>query len=82
MRSLLDRPRFRLALATWLSLYPLLTAVLWVLQEPLAELPLPVRTLLLTAGLVPVMVYGLVPRVLGWLDAHVPARSDTSAAQG
>lgn len=69
----LDRARVRLALATWLALYPLLTGVLWVMQGPLSQLVLPVRTLLLTLFLVPVMVFVLVPRVealLVWLGAE------------
>ncbi|MDQ3849178.1 MAG: hypothetical protein M3296_00980 [Actinomycetota bacterium] len=57
---------------TWLAIYPAITLVLW-LFEPLGllDLPLPLRTLILTAVLVPVMVFVLMPaltRLLrGWL---------------
>jgi antibiotic biosynthesis monooxygenase (ABM) superfamily enzyme len=69
---LLAQVRFRKAFATWLALYPLLTLTLWVLSEPLALLPLPIRTLLLTLFLVPVLAFGLVPRVRTMLDHFFP----------
>lgn len=74
MTRLFAQPRFRQAFATWLALYPLLTLTLWVLSEPLALLPLPVRTLLLTLFLVPILAFVLVPRVRAMLDHHFPLK--------
>jgi antibiotic biosynthesis monooxygenase (ABM) superfamily enzyme len=55
-------PRYKLAIVTWLAVYPTITAMLAAF-EPLGLLqtPMPVRTLLLTIVLVPLMVFVLVP---------------------
>ncbi|MEM6269499.1 MAG: hypothetical protein AAF998_08680 [Bacteroidota bacterium] len=54
-------PKYKIAFITWLAIYPLITVILYLFGPLLAELPLAVRTLLLTAVLVPIMVYVLVP---------------------
>jgi antibiotic biosynthesis monooxygenase (ABM) superfamily enzyme len=60
----------------WLAIYPALTLTLWLLEHlGLGQLALPLRTLVLTAVLVPAMVYVLIPavtRAIRW------ARSPTS----
>ncbi len=62
--------RQKQALVTWLAIYPSITLVLWLFRPlGLLELPLPLRTLVLTALLVPAMVYVLVPILSGALDA-------------
>lgn len=55
-------PRHKLAVVTWLAIYPTITIVLAML-EPLGlfALPLPLRTLALTLLLVPLMVFGVMP---------------------
>ncbi|MGP4014975.1 hypothetical protein [Saccharopolyspora sp. 5N708] len=51
-------------LAMWLSIYPALTLALWLFEHfGLSRLALPLRTLILTAVLVPTMVYVLIPGV-------------------
>lgn len=61
-----------MAFVTWLAIYPTITVLLAVF-EPLGLLdePIPVRTLLLTVVLVPVMVFVFVPALVrllgGWL---------------
>ena len=61
----------RRALLTWAVVYPLITVLLTLLDPVLTGLPIYLRTLLLTAMLVPVMVYVAMPlatRALGsWL---------------
>ena len=48
----------------WLAIYPALTLALWLLEHlGLRQLALPLRTLVLTAVLVPAMVYVLIPAV-------------------
>ena len=54
-------PKYKIALLTWIAIYPLITIILAIFGEQLSQLPLPLRTLLLTAVLVPVMVYCAVP---------------------
>jgi antibiotic biosynthesis monooxygenase (ABM) superfamily enzyme len=73
-------PRYKIAVITWLAIYPALTVTLALLSPVLAPLPLFLRTLILTAVLVPIMVYVLVPAVhrllAGWLSSGVsPNRS-------
>ncbi len=59
----------RQALVVWLSIYPTLTLLLALLGDALSALPLPLRTLLLTAVLVPLLTYVLVPRAQRIWDA-------------
>ena len=51
----------RAALLTWLGVYPLLTLIAWLLAPILAPLHLPARTLVMSAVMVPVMMYGVMP---------------------
>ncbi len=54
--------RHRQALLTWIAIYPSVTLISWLFQAlGLLELPLPLRTLILTVLLVPTMVYALLP---------------------
>jgi antibiotic biosynthesis monooxygenase (ABM) superfamily enzyme len=54
-------PRYKLAIVTWLAVYPTITAMLAVFEPLGLQTPMPVRTLLLTIVLVPLMVFVLVP---------------------
>jgi antibiotic biosynthesis monooxygenase (ABM) superfamily enzyme len=57
--------RRRLALVTWLAAYPTLTALLALSKElGLASAPLPLRTLVITLILVPLMVFVLQPNLM------------------
>lgn len=47
----------------WLCVYPLVTSLLMVLRATGLNLPLPLQTMLVTAVLVPIMIFGLVPLV-------------------
>ncbi|GAB2750584.1 hypothetical protein [Kitasatospora kifunensis] len=49
------------AAITWLAVYPTITLVLALIGPHTAHLPLFVRTLILSAIVVPVVVYGLIP---------------------
>ena len=65
-------PRYELAVVTWLATYPTITVILASFKPvELMALPLPVRTLVLTAIMVPTVAFVLVPllsRALGrWL---------------
>lgn len=54
-------PRWKTSVLVWLGIYPALTLVLWLVGPTIRDWPLPVRTLLMTAVLVPLMVYVLLP---------------------
>lgn len=48
---------------TWVAVYPTLTAVVWALEPLLGGLPLPVRTAVTSAVMVPVVLMGVLPLV-------------------
>ncbi|WP_331721475.1 hypothetical protein [Streptomyces sp. NBC_00212] len=54
----------RRALITWLAIYPTVTVVLGLIGPATARLPLLVRTLILTAIVVPVAAYLLIPALM------------------
>ena len=67
-----NRPRrYKLAVITWLGVYPVLTATLALLGPMMETWPLPLRTLLVTLLLVPLLVYIAFPLLNrafpGWL---------------
>lgn len=69
MGQLFARPGLRRALLTWIAIWPLITALLLFGDPYLAGLPLPIRTLVLTAILVPLMSFVVMPRLTRWADA-------------
>lgn len=46
---------------TWLAIYPLITIMFWVFGEYLMLISLPLRTLVLTLVLVPLLSYDVIP---------------------
>jgi len=60
-RDALPPPRYKLVAITWLAIYPLITAVFFFLGDPLQRLPLGIRTLVVTAIIVPAMIYLVMP---------------------
>ncbi|WP_422106508.1 hypothetical protein [Winogradskyella sp.] len=48
-------------LIIWIAIYPAITGILLVFGDILNQLPVTIRTLVLTLILVPLMVYVLVP---------------------
>lgn len=45
----------------WLAIYPTITLVTFLIGDYIKQLPLPLKTLLLTGILVPLMVFILLP---------------------
>jgi antibiotic biosynthesis monooxygenase (ABM) superfamily enzyme len=54
-------PRHKIVVLTWLAIYPLITAVFFFIGNSLQQLPLGFRTLIVTAIIVPVMLYVVMP---------------------
>ncbi|MFG2292178.1 hypothetical protein [Streptomyces sp. NPDC048603] len=54
----------RRAFITWLAVYPTITLALLLLGPLTQDLPLAVRTLILTAVVVPVVAYWLIPALM------------------
>ena len=59
-------PRYKMTLVSWLALYPAVTLVFLLFGDLLARLPLPLRTLLVTAVVMLLMSYVLMPRMTRW----------------
>ena len=53
--------KWKTALVIWIAIYPTLTLLIALFGEHLLLLPLPLRTLVMTAVLVPLLVFVLVP---------------------
>lgn len=61
-------PRWKFAVVVWLAIYPLVTLFFGLFgPEIMAINPLPLRTLLITLVLVPLMVFVLIPLLQRWL---------------
>ncbi|HEV8045586.1 MAG TPA: antibiotic biosynthesis monooxygenase [Rubrobacter sp.] len=56
-------PRYKMVAVTWLAVYPLITLILVVFGPLLGLLPMLVRTLVLTAVMVTLMTYVIMPRM-------------------
>jgi uncharacterized protein len=56
-------PPYKMALLTWITIFPLITGIVAVLGPTLASIPLLPRTAITTAVAVPVMTWILMPRV-------------------
>lgn len=69
-------PKYKMAVVIWLTIYPAITVVLFLLGPALSHLPLPLRTLVLTLIVVPLMVFVLLPRMMklfgNWLYGNRP----------
>ena len=67
-----EPPRYKMALLVWLALFPLLWLIFSVAGTWLMELSLPVRLLVVTGVVVPLMSYLLLPLLTrafsGWLE--------------
>lgn len=53
--------KLRTVLIVWVAIYPTITVIQYFFGGILSELPLALRTLILTGVLVPLMVYLLIP---------------------
>jgi antibiotic biosynthesis monooxygenase (ABM) superfamily enzyme len=55
--------RHQLALMIWLAVFPTLTVLNLVLGDLLADVPSVLRTFVLASVAVPIVIYGLMPRL-------------------
>lgn len=54
-------PKYKVALLTWLGIYPLITAILALTGPHIAHLPVFMRSLILTACVIPLMTWFVMP---------------------
>ena len=69
--------RHRLALLTWVVVYPVLTVLLYASEPVVRPLPLPLRTFVLSGVLVPFLVYIGMPVATRRFDAWLHPTSNT-----
>jgi antibiotic biosynthesis monooxygenase (ABM) superfamily enzyme len=53
--------KHKMALLIWITIYPTLNLLFWLLGKPLEAFPIYVKTLVMTLILVPLMVYFFLP---------------------
>jgi antibiotic biosynthesis monooxygenase (ABM) superfamily enzyme len=65
-------PKWKFAVMVWIAIFPSITFLQILIGKQLLELPIPLRSLILTVILVPLMVFVLLPilrKFLGsWLN--------------
>lgn len=61
--AIVPPPRYKMALVTWLAVFPLITLISTLLQRQLVELPIVFRVMVVTAIAVPTMTYLLMPQM-------------------
>ncbi|MBK6777863.1 MAG: hypothetical protein IPG74_19200 [Flavobacteriales bacterium] len=54
-------PKWKTAVLVWIAIYPSITILFLLFGEQLEQLPAPLRTLVLTLILVPLLVFVLLP---------------------
>jgi antibiotic biosynthesis monooxygenase (ABM) superfamily enzyme len=64
--------KWKFAVMVWLAIYPTITFVSFIIGDYIKNLPLPLKTLIMTGILVPTMVFILLPflrKLMGnWLN--------------
>ena len=65
-------PKWKFAIMVWLAIYPAITLLTFLIGDYIKNLPLPLKTLIMTGILVPLMVFVLLPilrKLMGnWLN--------------
>ncbi len=61
-------PRYKMAIASWLAIYPLVVLILESLNPLLKQLNIPCRALLITMIAIPTMTYVLMPQMVKLLN--------------
>ena len=56
-------PRWKMVIATWIGVFPLLALLQWLAAPELTSLPLVIRVMLITLVVVTVMTYVVMPRL-------------------
>jgi len=68
--------RARMALVTWLGIFPTVSVFLWFVAPYLAEVPFLPRTAIITALIVVTMTWVVMPRLVKWLKPFLHPAKD------
>jgi uncharacterized protein len=74
-------PRYKIVAITWLAIYLLITAVFYFFGDYLLRLPLGFRTLVVTAIIVPAMIYVVMPIMTPLFDRWLYPRESSEAVE-
>ncbi len=68
-------PRWKIAVVTWLGIYPSLVLILTLVRPLIVSFPFLIETLVLTLVLVPLMTFVVMPLLTGWFSGwlHSPS---------
>jgi len=70
-------PRWKMAVLTWIAIYPVITGLLLALGRVILNFPIPVATLILSVTLVLLMTFVVMPLLTRafrpWLQRHLTA---------
>ena len=65
-------PKWKFAVMVWVAIYPTITLVTYLIGDYIKNFALPIKTLIMTGILVPLMIFVLLPilrKVMGnWLN--------------
>jgi hypothetical protein len=62
-KPMVPPPRYKMAMVTWLAIFPLITLVSYATGPIFGDLPIVVRVLAVTTAVVPLMTYVVMPRM-------------------
>lgn len=70
-------PKWKMTIVSWLALYPAVTVVFALFGDWLAQIPLLIRTMLVTMVVMGLMSYVLMPRMTKWFSFWLfPRKND------
>lgn len=83
--AIVPPPRYKMAIVTWIAIFPLITAMSYALQTVEDTLPAVVRALVSSLVLVPLMTYVVMPRMTRlcerWLYPHRSRSAEAGASR-
>jgi antibiotic biosynthesis monooxygenase (ABM) superfamily enzyme len=74
--GLLPPPKWKVAVVSWLGIFPTVLTLFLTVAPFLSDWPLVPRTMVLTAGVVIIMTWGVAPRLTKWLKPWLYAKAD------
>ncbi len=79
--AIVPPPRYKMAIVTWLAVFPLITAMSYALQTAADILPVVARAFISSLVLVPLMTYVVMPRMTRLCERWLyPGRSGAAKA--
>ena len=65
-------PKWKFSVMVWIAMYPAITLLTYLISDKINNLPLPIKTLIMTGILVPLMIFvslSILRKILGnWLN--------------